>query len=92
MVTAFRAISLLRSGVRDAARATPPLLAPSFESATACGFFFTPSSYLLGDVFQDRNRQQSSGPDSGLSPVACRLSPSYVVSRQTPTTLRMKFL
>jgi hypothetical protein len=36
---AFLAISLRRSGDSFSARALPPLLAPSFPSATAAGFF-----------------------------------------------------
>src|SRR5205814_631496 len=37
---AFRAISRRCSGVSLEARACPPLAAPSFDRATACGFFF----------------------------------------------------
>src|SRR5712672_1393475 len=37
---AFRAISRRRFGESFAARALPPFEAPSFESATAAGFFF----------------------------------------------------
>ncbi len=36
---ALRAISRRSSAVSFAARAFPPFEAPSFESATACGFF-----------------------------------------------------
>jgi hypothetical protein len=40
---ALRAISDLRAAESFAARALPPFDAPSFESATAAGFFFLPA-------------------------------------------------
>jgi hypothetical protein len=39
-LTAFRAISVLRSELKRSARILPPLEPPSLPSATALGFFF----------------------------------------------------
>ena len=48
---AFRPISRLRSGESFFARAIPPFEAPSFDNATAAGFFFVCSLTDLGGRF-----------------------------------------